>query len=87
MVKMQFHTMLLQASVKAKNGPITKYKAIVNAYAYPLLTRDEISKTPFVLEIPIATIPRKGSPMAVIRKPKFASQTFSPCLSKMNRKD
>lgn len=33
---------------------------------------------PFVLEIPIAMIPKKGKPIAVIKKPMLAWKIFSP---------
>lgn len=59
----------------AKNGPITRYKPIVNKYAYILLTLEEISKIPFVLDTPMAIIPRNGNPIAVIKNPKLAVNT------------
>ena len=64
----------------AKNGPMTRYKPIVNMYAYVLLTLDVISKIPFVLDIPIAIIPKNGNPIAVIKKPKLAINTFDPAV-------
>lgn len=62
-----------------QNGPITRYKPpeqITIYFTYP----EEISKTLFVLDTPIAIIPKKGSPIAVIRNPKLAVHTFDPAV-------
>ena len=47
-------------------------------YAYLVLTLEAISKIPFVLEIPIAIMPKKGKAIAVSKKPKSALKIFEP---------
>jgi len=63
---------------KAKKGPMVRYKSIVKKYDQPLDTKPAKSNKFFLADSPIATTPRKVSPVPVVIKPIQAVHTLYP---------
>ena len=55
----------------AKKGPMVRYRADVKNTLYLGFILDPRSSRPLLLEIPMAMIPKRGSPTPVIKKPIY----------------